>query len=180
MDLIEGNLPFSNQEYQKKARAPAKSENSGRGTRLSEDWELPAEWLQYGVDGGLTKAEVELIASEMLTWSLTKKAGTSRDWKRTWQTWCRRHKSWIGRPLIIKEVTLPQCDKSRAMAEELMKRVGRPAFISWFQPAPMKNADRWEIQASPVKRDMIEVRFGAILNDLFGKGRWGFVSPSEQ
>lgn len=157
-----------------------KSENKPaqkRATRLAEDWELPEDWLSYGTDGGLSKAECELLAAEMLNWSLTKNNGTSRDWARTWQTWCRRHKSW-GKQLSVNathlKINLPDDRLAREHAERLLKRIGKGAYVSYFaQSPPKKNGSGWIVFSGghQSKAALIDNRFGNALTDIYGDWR---------
>lgn len=151
-----------------------------RATRLSEDFSKPDDWNDYALKGGLTQAETDLLFEEMKTWSLTKKQGTSLDWKRTWQTWCRRHKSWgvkikvDGTP--THSIAWPFDQEAREKAQALHKRIGAAAYASYFaQTPPLKNCEGWIIPAQfPALEQKLETQYGGAFNEIYGKGNWRF------
>lgn len=154
------------------------SEARKRATRLSEDFQIPEEWTSYGLDGGLTKAEISLLFEELKTWSLTKKQGTSLDWKRTWQTWCRRHKSWgvkAAVPGIASHETIwPDDPEERERAEALQRRVGKNPFKSYFAKAPpRKNCDGWVVYAmNDFAVSRVEAQYSGALDDIYRRKGW--------
>lgn len=149
-----------------------------RATRLSEDFQIPEEWTSYGLDGGLTKAEISLLFEELKTWSLTKKQGTSLDWRRTWQTWCRRHKAWGVKAAVpesvSRETIWPDDPEERERAEALQRRVGKNPFKSYFAKAPpRKNCDGWVVFVpNSVVAPKVENQYGNSLDEIYGRKGW--------
>lgn len=169
-------------EEEKKERARK------RATRLPEDFQIPEDWISYGLQGGLSKAEIDLLFEEMKTWSLTKPSpqGKSLDWKRTFQTWCRRHKSWGVAVNVSRETSStapthedPECQPSW---ESMRKAFGDAALNSWFmsegKPALRKNCEGFVIEASGVRADRIQQQFAPRLNDVLGKKNWRIEAPT--
>lgn len=69
--------------------------------------------------------------------------------------------------------TMPDDPVDKALAEKLIQRIGKDKFASWFQPPPRKNCKGYIVCAdTQFKADMIENRFGGVLNDTYGKGQW--------
>lgn len=161
------------------------SEARKRASRIAADFQIPEDWIGYGLQGGLTKAEIDLLFEELKTWSLTKKQGTSLDWLRTWQTWCRRHASWgcartpQGSPVVsVPDHPDPECaEKWNALRSAL----GDKAVAAWFTTEGRsdlrKNCSGFIIEAKGVKADRIKQQFAPRLTDIFGKGQWRVEAP---
>lgn len=72
------------------------------------------------------------------------------------------------------KLVLPDNPEEREIAEALMRRVGKSAFVSYFSPPPRKNGTGWIINAGPTKATLIDNRYNTALNDIIGKGNWKF------
>jgi hypothetical protein len=75
---------------------PSKT-NSKRGTRLSPDWELPNDWLQWTrlnfvhADEAMVRAEADQFRDFWI--SKTGASATKLDWLATWRNWCRNSRT---------------------------------------------------------------------------------------
>lgn len=71
-----------------------------RGTRLAEDWVLPAEWRDLAIGLGLRGNEVDREAMKIKNWSMSSPNGAKVKWKQTWQNWCISMLERAGRPVL--------------------------------------------------------------------------------
>lgn len=88
---------FERANVKKPKKAAAASE---RGTRLTEDWALPAEYRELAIGLGLRPAEVDREALKMKNWSMSSPNGAKVKWKQTWQNWCISMLERAGRPVL--------------------------------------------------------------------------------
>lgn len=65
-----------------------------RGTRLSEDWALPAAWGRWALDEGHSEATIRAEADRFRDFWCSKsgKDATKVDWQATWRNWMRDKK----------------------------------------------------------------------------------------
>lgn len=80
-------------EEAKTAKVKAKggaADRAARGTRLPDDWALPAEWRAAAMQMGLTAREVDREAIKFKNyWSNQPGVkGVKLLWDRTWENWC--------------------------------------------------------------------------------------------
>jgi hypothetical protein len=62
-----------------------------KGTRLPDDWKLPAEWRAYALKIGLSNKDIDLEEHKFKNYwlSMTNNA-TKWNWERVWKDWCIR------------------------------------------------------------------------------------------
>lgn len=69
-----------------------RSPTTQRGTRLPDDWEAPADWIDWAVEQRHWEPAVAREESESFAdyWqSRPGQGGTKLDWRKTWQNWVR-------------------------------------------------------------------------------------------
>lgn len=88
---------FERANEKKPKKAPGAA---ARGTRLAEDWVLPAEWRELAVGLGLRGNEVDREAMKIKNWSRSSPKGIKIDWKSTWRNWCISMLERAGRPVL--------------------------------------------------------------------------------
>ena len=170
----EGNANHNHNHNYKKE----KKEGAKRASRLSKDFQLPDDWKEYAQNGGLSLAEIEGQFQDMVDWSISSPQGKKLDWDRTWQTWCRRHKSWgnkIRSDQKSIQFEMPKNPMAADKAQSLLKRVGNGPYASFFGANPPKLVgETWVVDpgGSATKADMIHTRFSGALDDVYGKGYW--------
>lgn len=66
-----------------------RSSSTKRGTRLADDWKLPAAWGKWALDQGHSEAVIRIEAEKFLNhWtSKTGKDAAKLDWEKTWRNW---------------------------------------------------------------------------------------------
>jgi hypothetical protein len=86
-----------------------------RGTRLPDDWDLPAEWRDYALRVGLRPAEVSREAAKFKNyWTAQSGAkGIKMRWDSTWRNWCISMLERAGRPIAT-----PSADGKPAAAPD--------------------------------------------------------------
>ena len=79
-------LDIRDQIDKKEAKASQK-----KGTRLSNDWELPDDWLEWAVNEGLRQSQAFLEAKKFRDYWVAKSGvgATKCDWLATWRNWVR-------------------------------------------------------------------------------------------
>ncbi len=186
-DYLEGSSPPLAECYQdareeeeedKEEDKEKKKKGAKRASRLSKDFELPEDWKEYAINGGLSLADIERQFQDMIDWSISAPNGKKLDWRATWQTWCRRHKAWGEKIKIsnkILDIKMPKDPLEAKKASELLERIGRDKYASYFGTTPPKLVDDiWVIDpsGSSAKADIINNRFGGSLDDIYGQGHW--------
>lgn len=90
--------PFSDKE---RSPTPPKEINSNpretkraRGSRLPDDWALPAKWGQWALSEGWIEADIRFEAERFRDFWCSKagKDATKIDWEATWRNWIRSAK----------------------------------------------------------------------------------------
>lgn len=90
--------PFSDKE---RSPTPPKEINSNpretkraRGSRLPDDWALPAKWGQWALSEGWVEADIRFEADRFRDFWCSKagKDATKIDWEATWRNWIRSAK----------------------------------------------------------------------------------------
>lgn len=73
-------------------------ENSKRGHRLPNDWELPGEWRDWAAEN-TPNIDPDWEASKFRDYWQAKAGSQAAkvDWKKTWQNWCRTAEERAGR-----------------------------------------------------------------------------------
>lgn len=71
------------------------SSKKKRGTRLSEQWELPIDWGNWALENGWPESVIRLEADKFRDhWiSQSGQKGVKLDWLATWRNWMRNSKS---------------------------------------------------------------------------------------
>lgn len=70
----------------------ASAENKTRGTRLSDDWDLPVEWRQWAeINTQLGNFGIQLEADKFRDFWIAQPGAKGRksNWQATWRNWCR-------------------------------------------------------------------------------------------
>ena len=67
-----------------KKRAPKKQE---KAHRLSDDWQIPEDWIDEAVSRGLTRARAYAEAERMRNWSQSSPNGAKVKWLAVWRNW---------------------------------------------------------------------------------------------
>lgn len=92
-----------------KAKKPGNvADRAARGTRLAEDWALPAAWSEWAAAVGLRGAEISREATKFKNYWLNQPGakGIKLKWDLTWQNWCLGMLERAGRvPLAPKGST---------------------------------------------------------------------------
>ncbi len=72
---------------------PIKKIKSSRGTRLTRDWDLPAEWGNWAETQGMTREVVIRQCDHFKDYWIAKSGAnaTKMDWEATWRNWVRKH-----------------------------------------------------------------------------------------
>jgi hypothetical protein len=80
-DLVEFHSP----------RPP--KEKTNRGTRLSQEWDLPQEWGDWAEQQGMTPEAIIRECDKFKDFWIAKSGagGTKNNWEATWRNWIRRH-----------------------------------------------------------------------------------------
>lgn len=109
--LRELNLPqttfdkileiFEDAQLSKPRKKGDAADRKERGTRLPDDWILPAEWRQWSVELGMRPHEADREGRNFKSYWLNcvGAKGIKLKWKLTWETWCRRTLERQGRPM---------------------------------------------------------------------------------
>jgi hypothetical protein len=95
---------FEEARESKPKKVTSEAKRTSVGTRLPEDWSLPAEWREWAQNIGLQPREVNREATAFKNYWLNcaDPKGKKLRWDLTWQTWCRRMLERLGRePLVI-------------------------------------------------------------------------------
>lgn len=73
--------------------APTPKKVSNRGTRLSEDWDLPSEWGEWAEKKGMTREAIIRECDKFKDYWIGKSGAnaTKSDWGATWRNWVRKH-----------------------------------------------------------------------------------------
>ncbi len=88
------NLPEEQSANSKLLRvAPKKAD---RGSRLPDDWVLPADWMAFALTEGLSENDARNQAYKFKDYWLgvAGARGVKRDWMATWRNWIRNSKEW--------------------------------------------------------------------------------------
>jgi hypothetical protein len=97
-------LIFEEAKEAKPKKKGCAADRHARGTRLADDWVLPAEWRQWALNIGLRPFEVDREARGFHRWALNAKGdkGIKLRWDLTWQNWCERMLKDAGRqPMVV-------------------------------------------------------------------------------
>lgn len=100
---------FEEANLSKPRKKGDKADRQERGTRLAEDWALPAEWRAWALQIGLQPFEVDREARKFHRWALNAKGdkGIKLRWDLTWQNWCEKMLSDAGRQPLAVNGTAP-------------------------------------------------------------------------
>ena len=88
-DTTETNYNQDNHKNQvdtnvSKKRTPKKQE---KAHRLSDDWQIPEDWIDEAVSRGLTRARAYAEAERMRNWSQSSPNGAKVKWLAVWRNW---------------------------------------------------------------------------------------------
>lgn len=99
--VVEQVLEIFEEARQAKPKKGNAADRAARGTRLQEDWTLPAEWREWAIRLGLKPHEADREARTFKNYWLNAVGakGLKLKWDLTWQTWCRRTLERAGRPM---------------------------------------------------------------------------------
>ncbi|WP_287337471.1 DUF1376 domain-containing protein [Mesorhizobium sp.] len=63
-----------------------------RGSRISPDWKLSAEWSEWAVSNGLSASDADREAQKFHDWYISAAGarGVRADWQATWRNWVRK------------------------------------------------------------------------------------------
>lgn len=94
-------------ESKPKKKAAAAADRAQRGTRLPENWQLPAEWREYAIGVGLHALEVNREAVKFKAHWLNAAGdkGLKLRWDQTWRTWCLKALEYMGRAPRVPDAT---------------------------------------------------------------------------
>lgn len=84
-------IPIPTLEIKEEPKGSSKK-TGRRGTRLPDDWILPAEWLEWAAsDRGWPLDVIRAEAEQFRDYWCAKpgREGTKTDWLATWRNWCR-------------------------------------------------------------------------------------------
>lgn len=91
---------FEEAQLSKPKKKGSAADRRDRGTRLAEDWALPAEWREWAKARGLHDLEINREAVKFKRHWLNAKGdrGIKLRWDLTWQTWVDKALEYLGRP----------------------------------------------------------------------------------
>lgn len=65
-----------------------------KATRLSTDWVLPDDWLEWGVSQGWTSQDLQLEADKFKDYWISKSSDARKlDWQAVWRNWLRNSRN---------------------------------------------------------------------------------------
>jgi hypothetical protein len=94
---------FEDAKEAKPKKKGGAADRQERGTRLGDNWVLPAEWRQWALNIGLRPFEVDREARGFHRWALNARGdkGIKLRWDLTWQNWCEKTLKDAGRQPIV-------------------------------------------------------------------------------
>lgn len=133
---------------------PEKRATSTRGHRLANDWQAPADWIEWAVDQRKwspddARQEAEIFANY---WQSRSGPGAAKlDWRKTWQNWVRNSRRPDGTYSPPREMfsTREHMERTAALydrmgrtveAQEIRDRLARSATVIPFNPRTEKVA----------------------------------------
>jgi hypothetical protein len=96
---------------------------SGRATRIPEDWQPTDEQRAYAQERGIVGSRLDDVAANFRDHWLNKpgKDGRKLDWGRAWQTWVRNEAKWNGARTapapVVERPVYRSAEESRAARE---------------------------------------------------------------
>ena len=62
------------------------------GSRISQDWQMPVDWIEWALSEGMTRTAADREAARFKDYWLGKpgKDGIKLDWQATWRNWVRK------------------------------------------------------------------------------------------
>ena len=122
-------------------------EKKGRGSRLSQSWELPESDREWALKRGMFNEQIDVQAERFKDyWISTTKNATKLDWSATWRNWLRQAKDvCLKDPIstihiepqtpIIKKSSDPKIQEWYDMkGNDLEERYGKGIWKSWLEP----------------------------------------------
>lgn len=93
---------FEEAQLSKPKKKGCAEDRAVRGSRLPEDWVLPAEWREWALAVGLRPNEVSREADKFRNYWLAQPngKGVKLAWRGTWRNWCYSTLERAGRPVL--------------------------------------------------------------------------------
>jgi len=116
-DQVEGHL-----------EKPSLGKKASKGTRLSETWTLPPEWVEDGLNEGLSVYDIERDAKKFKNYWLGKPGagGIKLDWHATWRNWVISSAERLGKKPPNRPTTPAAPPPGRVFVKE-----GTPQYAAW-------------------------------------------------